>query len=109
MGIRLRWTWVENFWIRLAHLLAILIVIVKPLTGRICPLTTWENQLRNTAGKQTNTDGFIQHWLHQLIYYDFPLWVFSICYIIFALLILLTWFFHPPKWPHFLRSTDSKS
>src|SRR2546425_8327969 len=41
-GRFLRWSWVRNFWFRVAHLLAIGIVAAQALGGVICPLTTWE-------------------------------------------------------------------
>ncbi len=96
-GIRLKWRWVNYFWFRVIHLSAIIIVVLMPLTGRYCPLTLWENRLRAAAGATTYSGGFIQHWLHQLIYFDLPLWVFSIIYIIFALLVGWTWITHPPR------------
>lgn len=33
-----------------------------------CPLTTWENQLRNAAGDAGYPGGFIEHYLWPLIY-----------------------------------------
>ncbi len=49
-GRFLRWSWVRNFWFRLAHLLAIGIVAAESLGGIVCPLTTWEARLRELAG-----------------------------------------------------------
>ena len=85
------WGWVRNFWFRFLHLLAIIIVAAQAWLGKICPLTDIEMQLRRHAGKETYSQSFIQHWLHQLLYYDAPMWVFALIYTLFGLLVLLGW------------------
>ncbi len=37
-------------------------------TGRICPLTPWENHFRQLAGQGGYTGGFIEHYLIPVIY-----------------------------------------
>ena len=46
VGWLLGWRWVRNFWLRLLHLLAILIVAGQGAVNRECPFTTWERDLR---------------------------------------------------------------
>jgi len=46
LGIVLKWQWVRNFWFRLIHLIMIAIVVEESILGVICPLTDWEDQLR---------------------------------------------------------------
>jgi len=58
-----RWTWVR--WI---HVPAVLWAVFVELTGRICPLTPWENWLREAGGGQPYTEGFIEHYLVPLVY-----------------------------------------
>lgn len=83
------WQWVRNVWFRLTHLAMIGIVVAESLLKTTCPLTTWENQLRESAGTQIYNDkGFIADWLHALIFYDFPSWVFTLIYTTFCLLVL---------------------
>ena len=89
-GVR-GWRWVRNFWFRILHLLAIVIVAAQAWLGLICPLTDIEMQLRRRAGKQTYSESFIQHWLHRLLYYDAPFWVFTLLYTLFGLLVVLAW------------------
>ena len=36
--------------------------------GWICPLTPWENSLRRLAGEEGYTEGFIEHYILQLVY-----------------------------------------
>jgi hypothetical protein len=59
----------------------------------MCPLTTWENKLR---GKESDI-GFIEAWMHRIMFYHFPTWVFTTAYIAFALVVLVTWIAVPPK------------
>src|SRR6266853_5488041 len=46
VGYFCRWPFVRDLRFRVAHLLAMGVVLAESLTGLICPLTTWENQLR---------------------------------------------------------------
>lgn len=85
------WAWVRNFWFRSSHLLAIVIVAAQAWLGVICPLTDIEMELRRRAGQQTYSESFIQHWLHRLLYYDAPFWVFTLLYTLFGLLVALAW------------------
>ena len=44
--------------------------IFVELTGRGCPLTTWEQQLRLRAGEAGYSEGFVEHYLLPLLYPD---------------------------------------
>jgi len=104
VGIFHRWRWVRGFGFRAAHMAAIVYVVAQAYFGIVCPLTIWENQLRVRAGQQAYSDrGFIHDWLHNLIFFDAPSWVFTICYTVFGLLVLGTLIFAPPHRPRFLR------
>ncbi|MEM1175667.1 MAG: DUF2784 domain-containing protein [Pseudomonadota bacterium] len=37
-------------------------------SGRICPLTPWEQKLRMLAGEQGYTGGFVEHYLLPIVY-----------------------------------------
>ncbi len=91
------WGWVRNRRFRIAHLLAIGIVIAESWLGLICPLTEWESRLREAAGGSPYTRSFIQHWLHEILFYDFAPWVFTTAYTIFGLLVAIAWVFAPPN------------
>lgn len=94
------WAFVRNFWFRVAHLAAIGVVAAEALSGSICPLTTWEDQLRLLAGgEQRYAGSFIQHWLHQVIFFDLSERVFTIAYVAFLLAVALSLWFVPPRWP----------
>jgi multisubunit Na+/H+ antiporter MnhB subunit len=96
-GLGLRWPWVRNRAFRLAHLLAIGIVVVQAWLGVLCPLTILENALRRRAGEAGYAGSFIQHWLHRLIFYDAEGWVFTTAYTTFGLVVALTWRYGAPR------------
>ena len=91
------WHWVGNPWFRWAHLAGIGVVALQSWLGVICPLTTWEMSLRERAGEATYSGAFVAHWLEALLYYQAPVWVFVVCYSAFAALVVLCWFWVPPR------------
>jgi hypothetical protein len=92
LGAALHWTWVRSRRWRMLHLGAILFVAAESLSGITCPLTVWEDTLR---GRRT-AGGFIERWIDKLIFYDAPAWVFTMAYMAFAALVLVTWILVPP-------------
>lgn len=91
-----RWGWVKNWWFRVIHLLGIGIVIAESWLDTTCPLTDWENRLRVSAGGSAYPDSFVQHWLHEFLFYDFSPWVFTVAYTMFGMLVLVAWVLVPP-------------
>lgn len=92
MGAWMRWDCVRNRPFRLAHIFAILFVVVESFIGMVCPLTLLEDYLRGT----TTGNGFIQRWLHSILFYDVPTWMLTVIYVIFALLVIITFRLVPP-------------
>ncbi|MGN6319273.1 DUF2784 domain-containing protein [Trinickia sp.] len=93
LGAALGWPWVRERSFRFAHLLAAAIVALLAALDVPCPLTVLEDWLRTgSIGPQ----GFIQQWVGRLLYYDLPMWVFTLAYVLFALVVLLTWRYVPP-------------
>jgi hypothetical protein len=97
LGYWLSWPWVRNFWFRLWHLLAIAFVVLQSWLGAICPLTRWEQQLRAVAGAETYDGAFIAYWLHTLLYWEAPAWVFVVLYTAFGGLVVASWFVVRPR------------
>ena len=91
------WSWVCNPWFRLAHLIAISVVVILSWFGIICPLTTIEMELRLHGGGAVYPGSFISHWLETLLYYRLPAWVFVVCYMIFGIIVAASWFWIPPR------------
>jgi len=90
------WAWVRNVWFRAAHLAAIVFVAGEALLGIACPLTLWENALRGTTDSATAEKSFIAHWVHRLMFYTAPEWVFTALYVAFALLVAASYWLIPP-------------
>lgn len=91
------WAWVKNYWFRVLHLSAIAFVVLQSWLGAICPLTTWEMQLRELSGEARYEGSFIQYWLQYILYYEAPAWVFIVVYTAFGSLVAASWFLVPPK------------
>ncbi len=92
LGAWLKWRFVRNPWFRYLHLAAILFVVAESLMGAVCPLTVWENALRQTTAESS----FIQHWLHRILFYDVPESVLTMIYVLFAGLVAMTFRWIPP-------------
>lgn len=95
-GYFLNWQWVRNRVFRIVHLCAIGYVVVQAWLGVVCPLTIWEMALRAEAGAVTYSGSFIQYWLHSLLYFSLPEWVFVVVYTLFGGLVLASWFVVKP-------------
>ena len=91
------WRFVRNFYFRIIHLLLMGIVAVESVFGILCPLTIWEDALRTSdSAGALRQHGFIAHYLHQLLYYDFPAWVFTLAYLLFFLFVVATFYWVRP-------------
>ena len=99
-GRFLRWAWVRNFWFRLAHVVAIGIVVGEAVGGVECPLTTWEAKLREQAGTTGVYEGtFLQHWVHRLMFFESSEATFTAIYLVFFALVVGSFWFVRPRWP----------
>jgi hypothetical protein len=87
------WPWVRNFWFRALHLAAIVVVTGEALLGVVCPLTLWEDALRGAVHEKS----FVARWVHRLMFYTAPEWVFTALYVAFALVVAATFWFIPPR------------
>jgi hypothetical protein len=92
VGAALHWQWVRNFRFRVSHLAAIAFVAAESIVGVMCPLTVWEDALR---GRDSDL-GFIARWVHGIMFYDLPAWVFTTAYVGFALAVAAAWWLVPP-------------
>lgn len=92
LGLLAGWSWVHNQIFRITHLLAIGIVVLQAWFGRLCPLTAWENELRRLAGQSGYEETFVEHWLHDILFYQAESWIFTTMYTGFGALVMLVWF-----------------
>jgi len=96
-GLVFRCSWARSPLLRWSHLAAILIVASEALLNITCPLTTWEQQLRTSAGQKVNDGDFIATWLHTLIFFELPGWVFTTTYVSFGAAVLMMFVLFPPR------------
>jgi Protein of Unknown function (DUF2784) len=80
VGWALGWRWVRDPWFRGFHLASIGVVFAESLIGIACPLTVFENWLRWRAGEQGYATDFLAYWVSQLIFFNWPPWVFLSLY-----------------------------
>ncbi len=55
-------------WVAYVHVPAAVWGAFIEITGRICPLTIWENSFRQSAGESGYSDSFVEHYLLPVIY-----------------------------------------
>jgi hypothetical protein len=88
LGAWAGWRIVRIAWLRLLHLLLLAIVAGQALAGRACILTSWQNEYSGTA---TNPTSLIMRWVDGLIYWNLPIWAFTVLYcVVFLYVLLLT-------------------
>ncbi len=97
-GAFLKWGVVRNLAFRIAHLVAVVFVTLESLVDVLCPLTEWEYNLRELAGQRVEREiSFIGRLLRKIIFYDFPSWAFTLMYVGFGALVILTFILIPPR------------
>lgn len=98
LGWLLSWRWIRNLAFRIVHLASVVVVAIEALIGVLCPLTDWEYRLRLLAGQTLEEEiPFMARLVRRIIFYDFPTWVFTLTYILFALLVASTFLLAPPR------------
>ena len=100
IGWAARWKWVRNPTFRLLHFLAIAFVAFEGVIDMKCPLTVWEDQLREAAGQIPGEETFMARLVHQVLF--IPEDVVSedtlqYSYMIVAAIVLITLVLFPPR------------
>ena len=110
VGHFLRWEFVRNFYFRTAHLLLLAFTTAEALLGTICPLTTWEDELRVRGGAGPRYAGsYIAHWVRRLIFYDVDERVFAVGYACFLIVVVFTFIRVKPRTPHWLARKKAQT
>lgn len=97
IGALAGWHWIRNFKFRVIHLVYILFVVLESLVGAKCPLTTLEKWLREKAGETSYQGDFIATWVHDILFFDPNPALFTTCYTLFGLIVLITFYCVPPR------------
>jgi hypothetical protein len=64
---------------------------MEAMLGIKCPLTVWENNLRGQGD-----GGFLEYWIHRLMFFEAPSWVFTAAYVLFAAVVAASWIWVRP-------------
>lgn len=96
----LKWQWARNPWFRFTHLTAIGIVAYEAIYRIRCPLTVWEEQLRELGGQTfAGSDTFVGRLLHNVLFVEnVPEMAFTVAYCAMALLVVQGLVMYPPRW-----------
>ncbi len=97
VGIILKWKWIRNFWFRIIHLAAIAGVALEALMGINCPLTVLEFKLRYASFLSGKKVSFVGNIIDSILFYNAPLWLFTIIYTAFAIIVVITFIMAPPS------------
>jgi len=108
IGYFRRWSFVRNFYFRAAHILAMAIVLLESLFGVVCPLTTWEIQLRKLGGQTVyGEQTFMQYWIHKIMFFNLGSTTFIIIYAGFFTALVLSFIFVRPGLPAWLSGKSA--
>ena len=97
LGWCLDWNWTRSFWFRWGHLATVSVIILQSWLGELCPLTVWEQRLRQLAGVEAYSGSFVAHWLHKIMFWEAPHWLFLTIYTLFGAAVLLSFLYYPPR------------
>jgi hypothetical protein len=107
LGGWLGWRWAGNRWWRSIHLAMILLVVLRASLGLLderwqsCPLTWWENDLRDLAGQVDYEGSPVGKFMHDLIHpgtQNVPNWVWLPVYAVFGLVVVGSFWLAPVRW-----------
>lgn len=97
-GYFMRWSFVRDPVFRISHLAIIVFVALQAVFGMFCPLTEWEYRLRQLAGQNAEEQiSFVARITRMIIFYNLPAWVFTIAYIVFGVVVAMTFILVPPE------------
>jgi hypothetical protein len=98
VGRSLGWRWIHNRWFRSIHFLMIAFVAFEAVIGMDCPLTNWEDSLRQLGGQKVADVSFVGRLFRGVLFVPLSDEVLSLLHIGFALLVLATFWVAPVRW-----------
>lgn len=88
VGWGLGWAWIRRPGFRWSHVGLMVFVAAQGALDRICPLTTWEFELRQRAGQEGREGTFVGRLARDLLFVDVPQETLNRIYVAFAALVL---------------------
>jgi hypothetical protein len=107
LSLRRPTAWVRNPWFRLAHAVAIYIVLFEEVTGLPCPLNVLQWGARERAIGSTESSAGLGGLLDFLLYHTISPLALDVMYWSFGALAIVMLWLVPPRWPtmRWLRTT----
>ena len=96
IGAVLRWKWTRRRLFRWSHAVMTAIVAVEGMMGWVCPLTTWERDLRVAGGETPEEASFVGRLARDLLFVEIPQDQLNKVYVVFGLIVLLVLWRFPP-------------
>ncbi|MFN3192999.1 MAG: DUF2784 domain-containing protein [Aureliella sp.] len=97
-GYFANWSWVRNKWFRITHFSMIAIVVIESLLSITCPLTILEDYLRLQGGQSISNASFMGRFVHDLLFINLAPSQFTLLYVVFGTLVLISFKFVPIRW-----------
>ena len=97
LGAVLGWEWVRDPVLRCIHLGLVGYVGIQDVFGKICPLTIWENRLRDKAGQTHSNKSFIGKVVHKLLMCELDERTLRRIRMSFAVVVSITFLLVPPR------------
>lgn len=106
----LKWEWARNPWFRFTHLTAIGIVAYEAINKLRCPLTVWEEQLRELGGQVFNgSQTFTGRLMHNIMFIDnMPDVFFTTLYIAVFILVIQGLVMYPPRMFRAIKKSETE-
>ncbi|MCI0701234.1 MAG: DUF2784 domain-containing protein [Planctomycetia bacterium] len=107
----MKWQWAKNPWFRFTHLGAIGYVAYEAIFSIRCPLTIWEEKLRELAGQApSGSETFLGRLLHDLLFIENqPESFFTALYLGMLLIVVQGLVMYPPRWFRFSRKPKTEA
>jgi len=93
LGYQQKWRWVKNKYYRSTHIILMGIIFIETILGFMCPLTVLEHHLRNN----TKVNNKFTEIIHQIMYWDLPIYQFIFLYLLSLLYLIFLWFYFKPN------------
>jgi hypothetical protein len=100
IGGWLGWRFVRNYWWRIAHIAALILVAAQAVAGRLCFLTIIQADLQGRAGGGIGAPSLLTRIVTRAIYWPLPDWVFAPLYVLALVFAALLWISVPPRRTH---------
>ncbi|MGL4553295.1 MAG: DUF2784 family protein, partial [Gemmataceae bacterium] len=96
----LGWRWVRNYWLRVAHLVLIALVVIQAVVGHECPVNEFERTLRGGDLAQLDGASALGRFCNRMVYQRVEdMRPMLVQYAAFGVVVIASWYLVRPAWP----------